>query len=380
MVVQLRVLCWDHPRCTGPTEAAAVAYRMERSDIRVECTRRPLASFNDDLPSQLTPEQRRGVDLIYIDHPMVAAIAAESTLVPLDELLAPEELLGATAGAIGATSSCYALAGRQWALGADAACQVSARNTEKLAHLQQDVPRSWPEVLDLARRQPSAVGLPLTAADAMCTLISLSANARATRGQGPHWLDEDAAQFLTELVQALGRDFLGVTPADVLARLAAAEDDLAYVPYLFGYTITHRGAVAFGDVPGRDGRPLGAVLGGAGLGVLATSSHQREAARFAAWLMQPRVQHTVLAPAGGQPPHASLWEGQDPGSFAASTVASLRSAYQRPRQTWWPQFHARGGARLLELLADRGSATEIVTELQQLADDLAGLSVAGEVR
>src|SRR5262245_42443795 len=77
MTVRLRGLCWDHPRCVRPMRAAAVAYLGIRPDVVVEWDARPLAQFNDQPVWEVG-----GYDLIFMDHPMVGAVAERAALVP----------------------------------------------------------------------------------------------------------------------------------------------------------------------------------------------------------------------------------------------------------------------------------------------------------
>lgn len=362
----LRVLCWDHARCTAPMTAAAVAYGAVAPEVAVQIEVRSLADFNDQPPWQLED----GHDLVFIDHPMVGAIAARRALIPFEELLDPVELADVAAGSVHAAYASYRWSDRQWALPLDLATQVSARHEHRLTELGEAVPRTWDEVLVLAQRRPGAVALPMTAADAMCTLISLSANAHRSAGRPPHWFDADALRFLVELAALTLPAGAGVAPPRVLDDLADPESRCAYVPFVFGYAALHRGPVRFGDVPGRRGRPVGAVLGGAGVGVPAGARRPLEAARFAAWLMRRDVQEQVSVPAGAQPGSSWCWSSTTAsrGGFFSATADTVSAAFTRPRDPWWPELHRRGGDLLLEELLSGTDANVIATRLVSLAE------------
>jgi multiple sugar transport system substrate-binding protein len=348
--------------------AASSAYRAERPEVTVTWDARPLALFND----QPVWEIEAGYDLVYVDHPMTGAIAQREALVALDTVLPPDTLARIAAESIGASHRSYQWNGHQWALGVDAVTQVAAVRTDRLARIADDTPRSWDDVLGLASRAPGSVAIPLYHSDALCSLISLSANAALAAGEPATWLREDAAQMLVDLVGLVEPSCFDLNPPAMLDRLASDEGGIAYVPFMFGYAHLSRPPLAFTDIPGIDGRPRGAVLGGAGLAVLPDSRYVRQAAEFAAWCMGARVQRDILLPASGQPSNRLVWD--DPSAvtqtagYLRDTRQSIDQAYTRPRDPWWPPFQRRAGLRLVELLRAKAPARRIVADLAALAE------------
>lgn len=345
--------------------AAARAYREVRPDVLLEWRSRPLAQFNDQPVWQAGEDH----DLIFVDHPMAGAVAAREALVPLDTVLDAGELAGIAARAVSGSHDSYAFAGHQWALGVDAACQVAAFRADRLP---ADVPSTWDEVFALARSAPGSVALPLYPSDAICTLMTLSAGAALAAGEPATWLHPHGAELLVELANLVDPWCWEVNPPALLDAMAG-ESRIAYVPAVFGYAMLSRPPLRFADVPGVDGRPRGAVLGGAGLGVLPTSPHVAEAAAFAAWCLRTDVQRDVLLPAGGQPGDRLVWD--DPGAdaatggFLSATRASIDSAYVRPREASWPDLQRDAGRLLADLLREGTSARRVVKELTVLAEE-----------
>jgi multiple sugar transport system substrate-binding protein len=351
--------------------AASVAYRTERPEVSVVWDARPLALFND----QPVWEIESGYDLVFVDHPMTGASAQHGALVALDTVLSPDTLARIAEEGIGASHRSYQWNGHQWALGVDAVSQVAAVRADRLGRFDGTVPHSWDGVLELAARVPGAVALPLYPSDALCTLISLSANAARASAEPATWLREDAAQMLVDLVGVVDPACFEMNPPALLDRLAGGADGeaaIAYVPFVFGYANLSRPPLTFTDVPGIDGQPHGAILGGAGLAVLPDSPHIREAAEFAAWCMGAGVQRDVLLPASGQPSNRLVWD--DPTAVAATagylrdTRRSIDQAYLRPRDPWWPGFQRAAGERLVDLLRDKAPARRIVADLAALAE------------
>jgi multiple sugar transport system substrate-binding protein len=348
--------------------AATEAYRRVRPDVRVEWRARPLAQFNDQPVEQVAADH----DLIFVDHPATGSVAAGGSHVPLDTVLDPAELAGIAERAIGASHDSYTWGGHQWALGVDAACQVAAYRADRLT---ADVPTTWDGVFALARSAPGSVALPLYPSDAICTLISLSAGAAVAAGEPATWLHPDGAELLVELAGLVEQWCYGTNPPALLDAMAG-DGQVAYVPTVFGYATLSRPPLRFAGVPGVDGRPRGAVLGGAGLAVSPAGAHVAEAAAFAAWCLRTDIQREVLLPAGGQPGDRLVWDDPEAdeltGGFLSATRRTIDAAYVRPREAWWPRFQRDAGLLLVELLRERATGPRVVKELTVLADRARG--------
>jgi multiple sugar transport system substrate-binding protein len=345
--------------------AAAAAYRAVRPDVELSWAARPLAAFNDQPVWDIEP----GFDLVFVDHPTVGAVAARSALVPLDTVL-PDDVLD-TIHTESVSGGLYDWGGHRWAFGVDAACQVAAYRADRL----DAVPVSWAEVLELARSRPGTVALPLYPSDAICSLMTVSANACLAEGEPPDWLHPRGAEFLAELAGLVAPMSFDANPPALLDAMRGPDSEIAYVPLTFGYANLSRPPLRFADIPGVTGTPHGAVLGGAGLGVLPDSAHVAEAAAFAAWCMGTPVQRDVLLPAGGQPGNRLVWtdESADPvaGGFLSATGRSIFSAYVRPRDPWWPDLQRDCGLLLAGLLREGTTGPRIVKELTALAEEVA---------
>jgi multiple sugar transport system substrate-binding protein len=343
--------------------AAARAYRSVRPDVHLEWDARPLAQFNDQPVWQVTG----GYDLIFVDHPTTGAVAARDALVPLDSVLDAVELDRIAAAAV--FGEAYTWEGHRWALGVDAACQVAAYREDRID--AADVPATWDDVLALAKSARGAVALPLYPSDAICALMSLSANASLAAGEEPRWLHPRGAEMLAELARLVEPACFDHNPPALLDAMAG-DGDIAYVPLVFGYAYLSRPPLRFTDVPGVDGLPRGAVLGGAGLAVFPGSGAVAEAAAFAAWCMDTGVQRDVLLAAGGQPGNRLVWDDpaadESTGGFLSATRRSIDGAYLRPREPWWPEFQRDGGRLLVRLLRDGTGPDGIVDALAALAE------------
>lgn len=333
--------------------ACTDAWARHCPEVELLWENRSLTAFGDE-PVEAVAHH---YDLVMIDHPFCGTAEATGTLAPLDDLLEAELLAALAADSVGPSHASYTFQGRQWALATDGACQVAAVRDDLLGGTP--VPAEWDDVRALARARPGAVAVPLAPAQAICAFLTLCANAGSPAAEDRAQL-ADAASGLPalELLQelyALGPSAaLAWEQPDVLARLTSG-DELVYVPLVFGF-VTYaradrvRSPCRFLNVPSGGEGPVGAILGGAGLAVSATSAHPEEAAAFAAFASGAEAQRTLVGPAGGQPGSRAAWTDSEldraSGGFFSGTLATIESAWVRPRERWWPPFQLEGG-RLL---------------------------------
>jgi multiple sugar transport system substrate-binding protein len=358
----------------GPLRAAARAWR-ERAGVEIAWSARPLASFNDQPVEELALE----ADLLVVDHPFSGTAAATGCLAPLDGLLPDETLAALAADAVGQSHASYRYAGRQWALALDAACQVAVARDDLLSALGAQAPVTWEEVLALARAAPARVAMPLYPTDAICSLLTVAANAGHPAPAGETLFvsreaGEAAVGRLGELAGLVDPDSFELNPPGLLDRMRDT-DGVAYAPLTFGYTNYARPGspghrLRFLDIPSSGLGPVGSLLGGAGLAVSAASASQDAAAAFAAWICGAEAQRELVFPAGGQPGSRSVWV--DPaldaasGGFFGGTLASIEAAFVRPRDAWWPGFQEAAGELLAAALRRGRTAATTADELERL--------------
>src|ERR1700678_27408 len=79
----LKGLAWGHRRATGPLEPLTDAFCLERPDVSIEWTVRPLSDFEHQPIASIADR----FDLIIIDHPFCGDIAASGACLPLEEAI-----------------------------------------------------------------------------------------------------------------------------------------------------------------------------------------------------------------------------------------------------------------------------------------------------
>jgi multiple sugar transport system substrate-binding protein len=366
----LHALGWDHPRCVAPMDACTQAWVSERgTDIVWDW--RSLTAFGDQSPAEVAS----AYDVVIIDHPFCGTAATTGSLAPLDELVSAHRLAELAADSIGPSHGSYSYGGHQWALAADAACQVTAVRDDLLGEIPID---TWDAVLELARARPGRVALPLSPPHAISSWLTLVANARGPLALGPTLTHAEVGmrefELLRELASLGPTEALTWEPPDALARLTQ-NDELDCIPLTYGYvTYSRPGSVArpctFTDIPSAGYGPVGSVLGGAGIAVSSSSRRPAEAAAFAVWASGADVQRRLVAPSGGQPASRTAW--LDPavdaaaGGFYSGTRATIEAAWVRPRDPWWPAFQREAGDVLNAALAGAIPAATAFARLDDL--------------
>jgi multiple sugar transport system substrate-binding protein len=360
-------------------EACTREWSRLHPEVAISWEARSLTGFGDQPLGEVADQY----DLLAIDHPFCGSAEAAGILRPLDELLTPEQLAELRADSIGPSYDSYTFTGHQWAIPTDAACHVSAARPDLLDG--GPLPTTWDEALALARRVTPRVATPLAPAHAISCFLTLCANAGLPAASDPSQLvPKDvglrALDILSEL-HALGpRPATQWEPPDVLGLLTTT-DAIVYVPLTYSY-ITYVSPTAvpypcrFGAIPSAGAGPVGAILGGAGLAVSATSAHPEQAAAFARWAASVGAQGTFVFASGGQPSSRSAWTDLEldrkARGFFSDTAATLESAWVRPRDAWWPQFQLEGGRVLAAGIEDGNDAHTVLRRLESVYRSRAG--------
>ncbi len=376
-MVTLKGMTWDHARGYEPVRVASDAFRRLYPDVRIEWEKRSLKDFGDYPVDALA----RAYDLIMIDHPHVGISSAQGVLLPLDLHLPAAYLADQAAHTVGPSHRSYRWNGHQWALAVDAAAQVASYRPDLLG--AEQLPRTWQEVVELARSLPAGrkIGWPLCPTDAMCSFLTLCAGAGGdaffseTAGI-PRPVGEAALERMLGLLPLLHESSLASNPIRMYDRMAQ-EDDIVYVPLAFGYSNYARSGFAekllrFANIPSETGAPTGALLGGVGIAVSASSRAIPPAVEFARFLADGELQRTLYAEHDGQPGHAAAWRDAEVNrythGFFADTYETLAASYLRPRHAAFPAFQERAGVLLHEALMRFRQGEEV--NKSRLVDDM----------
>lgn len=334
--------------------ATGAAFGDLHPEVNIVWETRSLGAFGEAGLSKFVDD----FDLLVIDHPDIGTSLARGLLTPI----ARDSGSALDGQSIGRTARTYVAQGQVWALPIDAAALVAAWRPD----LIPDPPRTFGEVLDLA--SAGQVAAPLSPANAFCSFLTLWANLGGNPfecgfARGQMSVAQEAVEELLRLVERLGPRCLSWNPIQIYGA-AVLSDEIAYVPYAFGYSnYARRGfgdrLLRFIDIPiAGDHGCAGSVLGGAGLAVSSRSSHRSLALKYAEWVASSECQRTLYFLAGGQPASRAAWD--DPAldgltnGFFSGTRATMESAFARPTRAGFPDFQKEASVMLWRTLSGDG--------------------------
>lgn len=335
----LKGIAWNHTR--GFVSVVACAQRFEElhPDVSIAWEKRSLQAFADASLAQLAA----AYDLIVMDHPHTALAATEGLLLPYEDWLDEAFLADQAANSVGPSHASYRFLGKQWTLATDAAAPIATWRPDLIDRHGLQLPRTWEDVLDLARR-----GF-VTVAAFPIDVLMLGYTFCAARGHEPFGPDAVAPDDvlaaalgdLKTLVDLCGPECLGRNPIRTAEWMSQVDDPrAAYCPFAYGYSnysrpgyARHR--LAAGGLVTFAGRRLRSTLGGAGIAVSAQTRHPRACMDFARFTAAPDTQKGVYFQAGGQPGHRAAWlddaVNAASGNFFRDTLQTLDEALVRPQ-------------------------------------------------
>jgi multiple sugar transport system substrate-binding protein len=372
---------WNHTRGYAPLAATAEAYRLDHPEVNIQWEKRSLQDLAD-FPIEALAESH---DLVVIDHPSVGAAAHSQCFLPMEELLPAESLTALAEQSVGRSHLSYHYNGHQWAVAIDAASHVSAYRPDLLKNLGIPVPKTWVEVLALARELSrsgkTALAIPLIPVDSLMCFYTLCASS----GEDPFSKDarrvvsqENGLQALDMLSQVLPLshpESLAWNPVNVLDRMSST-DEVAYCPWLFGYSNYSRQAYSafqchFTNIPTFNGGvPRGAILGGTGLAISTKCQYPQIAADYARYVSSADCQRSIYFESGGQPGNIAAWHdpvvNQASSDFFTNTMDTLVHAYMRPRYSGYIHFQTQAALIVHEFLRNRGNPSGVLEALNRL--------------
>ena len=230
-------IAWDHRRCWGPLDASIEPYRrLTGEDVRWD--RRSLYSFGEGNLGKFAEDY----DLVIYDHPFVGDARKRGWLLDLNAFLTPEQKAHFASDEVGASWRSYAYGGGVWGLPIDTAAQTAAWRGDLIDRHNLDIPKSLDELPAFADRAAAfglSIGWPSVPTDLMCTLVSIAASDGFNPGHGGEGFlsvaaIESATRQLKQLARITHPKSREWNPIRCLDHMAA-NDDVAYVPYLFNY-------------------------------------------------------------------------------------------------------------------------------------------------
>ncbi len=374
MTIKLRGLTWNHSRGYLPMVATAQRFAELHPDFDIVWEKRSSKNFGEDAVELVDG----GLDLLVIDHTLIGEAIQHGGLIPLDEHLPKDFMDDQARHSVGRSHESYQWEGHQWALAIDAAAPVSARRSVLLEQSGLTAPKTWKELIALARRGWVAVpGIPL---DCLLNFYMLC----STLGEEPFSQEgimispavgTQALSLLRELM-CLCPEICFSWDATATFEAMASHDNIGYCPFSLGFVNYSRNGYAsyrlhFGELVTMDEQgPLQSTLEGKGLAVFARCKHLHEVLEYVRFVASPLCQRGLYFESGGQPGHRKAWldktinaESLD---FFQTTLTVLDRAHLRPRYNGYRQFQGDAGPVVQEYLRAGGDPLTILARLQRL--------------
>ena len=373
-MIELRGMTWNHTRGYLPMVATAQRFSELRPDVRIVWEKRPLQEFADFPLERLVDS----FDLLVIDHPFAGFAATHGALLRLDDHIPTEFLADQAANSVGRSHESYAFGGHQWGLATDAAAPVSGYRPDLLAKAGVGPPRTWSQLLAVARR--GLVAVSGVAIDSLCHFYMLC----EALGEEP-FTSQDvvvgqatgtrALEMLRELMRL---SVPGCSERNPIAvwELLTSSDSAAFCPFAYGYSNYARPRYSkhplrFGGLVTIDGAGrCRSTLGGAGLAISSQCRHIPESIEYSLFTVSPWCQAGVYFESGGQPGHRSAWLDSEvnraSNSFFLDTLATLDEAWMRPRWNGYLDFQGAAGPIVHQYLWGTGEAGKTLEALNAL--------------
>ncbi|MFT4095090.1 MAG: extracellular solute-binding protein [Niabella sp.] len=371
--ILLKGITWDHSRGITPLQAAAQRFSEIHPGVRVQWDKRSLQQFADYPIEKLT----ESYDLLIIDHPWVGAAAATHCVLPLDDYLSAAYLKDQLLNSVGESHSCYHYAGHQWALAIDAAAPAASYRDDLLKANQVAVPKSWEDVLELAKA--GRVAVPAIPIDLLMNFYTFC----IAHGEAPFSSNEAvvsaatgvaALETMWKLYSSIDRQLFEKNPIAV-AELMANTDAYWYCPFAYCYSNYSRSGYAaniliYNDVVDFSGVKLKTTIGGTGLSVSAFSKNKDYALKFAEMVCSPGCQVNGYTFNEGQPGYLKAWtsplNNQLTHSFFNNLLPVMQRGYLRPRYHGYLHFQDEAGIPIQEYLSGKnGDALAVIHKINE---------------
>ena len=377
-VTDLRGITWNHSRAYPPLIATAQRFEELNPEVRIRWEKRSLHEFGHAGVVELS----NTFDLLIVDHPWAGHALAHRALVPLGDRIDADLLADLRLNSVGASFSAYQYSGDLFALPIDVAAPAACYRPDLLNPM--DVPRSWEQLLDLARE--GRVIISGFHVDLLLHLVMIAATIDAANlfcHDSDQWAPPDVAARSVDLL----RELCALIPDDCFARNPIATFEFmsreplpkagaCYCPFAYIYSNYARRRFAanllrFTNlVVFEDRGMLRSVLGGAGIALSPRCKHADIALRYMEYCTSADVQCGIYLEAGGQPAHRQAWidsRANDlTNGFFRDTLASVENAYVRPRYDGFVNWQEGAGNALLELLRGSQSPKNTLARLDEL--------------
>jgi len=375
MKIEIKGMAWDHPRGYEPLRALSEDFIKSHPEVSIKWDVRSLKEFGDMPIEDLIGEY----DLITIDHPYMGQAHKNQLLLDLKRIISEDELAVFENAYVDHCFDSYQYKGHLYALPIDAAALVAAKRDDLLSKLGLQVPKSHEELKGFYKKVPNeySVAWALCPTDIWCAFLTLCAQIGGRGFININGIDPKlGAKVINELkyhLEFLHPESVNWNPIHILDKMAA-NDEIIYAPYLFGYTNYSRSGytkntVTFTDSPINPITEVSTILGGVGLAVSAHCEHKNEAVELLKYIADTDNQAGEYVQHQGQPAGLKAWQSEANNAlcngFFTNTMRTMRNAYVRPQHPGWNEFQEKGADLIHSCVVQNTGADTLMINLNE---------------
>lgn len=373
-MVHLKGITWAHSRGLTPVVATAQRFNELYPDISITWEARSLHDFGGAPIDKLA----KNYDLIILDHPWMGFADANAVLEPLESWLSQEFIEDQKNRSVGKSTESYIFNNHIYGLAVDAACPISFYSPEKLGKSGEEVPKTWADVLNLAKKGKVICGGNGTSLLMQLYMLNVtkSEDVFTEEKLADTELLVENLEEIRELFSYLDPIVYSKSPIGIYELLATSDREEAYCPCDFGYSNYSRrnyskSLILSADTPlYHNGKQLKTILGGAGFAVSSHCKHKNEAALYAQFTASGQAQSSIYTESGGQPGHRDAWEdeicNQLTHNFFLNTLKTLDNAYLRPRHNGYLGFQEPACDLIHKVMENKGDLKDLAKKLNEM--------------
>ncbi len=367
-MITLKGMTWDHSRGYDPMIATSKIFASKHNnEISIDWDKRSLQAFADRPIEKMVEEY----DLMVIDYPHVGEVSAKGLLQNLDVEDYKNELKLLHKQSVGLSHQSYNIDGHQWALAIDAATQVCCFRHD----LIQTLPKSWNDIIDLAKQK--RVIWPLKPIHAISSFYSIYNNlTNEFNPKDKNFIEKKVGIQTLKMMKRISAyliDECFVMDPIKTAEILSETEDFFYSPYTYGFSNYSRkgyrkNLLTYGNVIDLSNKgPYGTHLGGTGIAISNKSQHKELALEYSYWIAGSECQQTIFYNSGGQPGNADAWENKninfETNNFFTNTRLTLNQAWIRPRHNGYMKFQDESGNIINDYLQSNISEIKVIDKL-----------------
>ncbi|MBY3002046.1 ABC transporter substrate-binding protein [Rhizobium leguminosarum] len=326
-------------------------------------------------------------DVVQVDSIYLKGYAKAGHLLPLDDLIAADELKDFFSDIPQSFREMYGADGKTYGMATIGNCQRLIYNKAHLDAAGLAAPETWDDLLTASQKvvdtDANRFGF-IAGTEKLAKAFSVWLPIYWANGgvlfddkMKPIFADQngvDTLAFLLELVKTMPPGGAAYTEGDEVKAMASGLgtlDPVAWIPDAHVTADAKVKAELVSAVPPKGKVTTAPVMGGLGLTVSRYGQDPKASAQYVAWFNSREVQSNMIVQHGGQPCRNSAWEANASAKpWFPAVAASLKVAKVRPQIPEWSQVDGEVGVQLSRAFAGEISPKEALQTAQSSVDEI----------